>query len=160
MTAVDKGFGPQWNAKIKAIEAAMQKTSTGKPMMVVACEVLDGEHKGQVLQFRGLLNPENLDQTDRTIKAMECLGASNFRNDPFASNAIAGLGRTVARGLLAMDTDQNGVERMIVRFVNPDSLIREDAMASDADRNDWKKQFGGVIQAIKDKGADGEKPNF
>jgi len=160
MSATDTGYGPQWNAKIKAIEAAMQKTSTGRPMMVVACEVQDGEHKGQVLQFRGLLNPDNLDQTDRTIKAMECLGASNFREDPFASNALAGLGRTVARAVLSMDTDNNGVERMIIRFVNPDTLIREDAVASASDKDGWKKMFGGVIKAIKDKSADGDKPGF
>lgn len=153
MTAVDKGYGPQWNAKIKATEAAMQRTQTGKPMMVVECEVQDGEHKGQRIRFQGLLNPENLDQTERTIKALEILGASNFRSDPFAANALAGLGRTTARGVLAMDTDQNGVERLIVRFVNPDTLIREDAVANDTDRKAWREQFAGTMGALKDKGA-------
>lgn len=144
--ASNNQYGPQWNAKIKGIEAAMQRTQSGKPMLVVECEVLDGEHKGQRLQYRGLLNPENVDQTDRTIKAMECLGCSSFRNDPFSSNAFSGLGRSVARGILTMDTDQNGNERMIIRFVNPDTLIREDAVATETDRDAWRKQFANVMK--------------
>lgn len=149
-------FGPQWTGKIKAKQAVMQKTVTNKPQMVVECEVIDGEHKGKVLQYRGLLNPEKLDQTERTIKAMEALGCSQFRSDPFGASALSGLGKTVARGILANEEDQNGTERLVIKFVNPDSLVKEESLASDADRANWKDQFSSVMGAIKQKLASGD----
>jgi len=144
-------FGPQWQGRIKAKQAVMQKTATNKPQMVVECDVLDGEHKGKTLQYRGLLNPEKADQTDRTIKAMEALGCSHFRADPFGPSALSGLGKTVARGLIAQEEDQNGVERLVIKFVNPDTLVKEESIASDADRARWKDQFSGTMTALKNK---------
>lgn len=169
MAATEGAYGKQWTSKIKANECGMQKTTTGKPMMVVEVEVLDGEHKGSVVQFRGLLNPDDPKQTARTMDAMEAFGCANFRNDPFSGTATVGLGRKVARGVLAMDQDQNGTERLICKFVNPDSLVRADAVASDGDRDQWRKQFAPVFTKIKEEkaaakpettGAAPDEPNF
>jgi hypothetical protein len=155
--AAETAYGRQWTAKIKATEAGMQKTQTGKPMMVVEVEVLDGEHKGSTVQFRGLLNPDDPKQTARTMDAMESFGCANFRSDPFSANATAGLGRKVARGVLAMDTDQNGVERLVCKFVNEDTIIRKDAVASDSDKAAWRGQFQSVFQKIKEDKAAGKE---
>jgi len=171
MAGQETAYGKQWTSKIKANECGMQKTSTGRPMMVVEVEVLDGEHKGSVVQFRGLLNPDDPKQTARTMDAMEALGCANFRNDPFSGTATVGLGRKIARGVLAMDTDQNGVERLVCKFVNPDTIIRSDAVASDGDRKQWRVQFGSVVKKFAEAKAlakaeggtgtqEGEDPNF
>lgn len=161
-------FGPQWTGRIKAKQAVMQKTATNKPQMVVECDVLDGEHKGKTLQYRGLLNPEKADQTDRTIQAMEALGCSQFRSDPFGASALSGLGKTVARGVITEEDDQNGVTRLVIKFVNKDTLVKEESVASDADRARWKDQFGGVMTALKNQkpaapgaaAGDDEEPSF
>lgn len=150
MAGQETSYGKQWTSKIKATECAMQLTSTGKPQMVVEVEVLDGEHKGSVVQYRGLLNPDNKDQTSRTMDAMEAIGCANFRNDPFSGTATVGLGRKIARGVLAMDSDQNGTERLICKFINPDTLVRADSVASDGDRDKWRKQFAPVFNQIKE----------
>jgi len=154
MAGQETAFGKQWTSKVKANECAMQKTTSGKPMMVVEVEVIDGEHKGSVVQYRGLLNPDKPDQTARTMDAMEAFGCANFRNDPFSGTATVGLGRKVARGVLTLDSDQNGVERLICKFVNPDTLIRADAVASDGDRSAWRTQFAPVFKKVaEDKAA-------
>lgn len=155
MASAEGQYGKQWTSKIKATEAAMQRTTTGKPMMVVELEVLDGEHKGSTVQFRGLLNPDDPKQTARTIDAMEALGCANFRGDPFASSATQGIGRKVARGVLQLDTDPKGVERLICRFVNVDTIVREELLASDGDKSQWRKQFAQVFTKIQEDKAAG-----
>lgn len=154
MASAEGQYGKQWTAKIKATEAAMQRTTTGKPMMVVELEVLDGEHKGSTVQFRGLLNPDDPKQTARTMDAMESIGCVNFRHDPFAATATAGIGRKVARGVLQLDTDPKGVERLICRFINADTIVREELLASDGDKGAWRGQFAAVFKKIaEDKAA-------
>ena len=50
-----------------------------------------------------------------------------------------------------MEDDQNGVERLVIKFVNADSLVKEESIASDSDKANWKNMFANVMGAIKKK---------
>jgi hypothetical protein len=145
-------YGTQWTADIRGLKAAIQKTSSGKPQIVVEAEVLDGEFKGQKLQYRGLLNPDRLDQTEKTIDALHALGCVDFGNDPFGPNAFKGMGKT-ARGIIAKEPDQNGVERPTIKFINANTLVRPESLATPEDNSAWRNQFAGSLKEIRAKKA-------
>jgi hypothetical protein len=152
MSETNTQYGTQWTAEVKGLKAATQKTASNKPQIVVELEVLEGEFKGQRVQYRGLLNPENIQQTEKTIDALVALGCADFMNDPFGPNAFKGMGK-IARAILAREADQNGVERLVAKFINANTLIRPESEANAEDKSSWRNTFASALKDIKAKKA-------